>query len=340
MVALAVLGVCGLLFGSCAILLVVAENRINPDVDAPELPDITLPRAGAPLPGDRVVFDSNRSGNYELYSMLPDGTDVVQLTDDDRYDTWWGRTSPDRTRILFYRTPATTHDQDFTRTTLWVMRADGSGAEVLLPPHSYGWIIHGHAEWSPDGKQLTMFGGKRSNPQIYITDATGRDPRQLTHDGGTNVDPAWSPDGATITYAGCPSRFCLPSDQEIYVIPAQGGQRERLTDDGIRDNDPYYSPNGTQIAFLSQTSKPGDEDPAGSWNIRLMGSDGTDVRRLTDDDQVNSKPAWSRDGRRIFFHRLVYGTGADFGVWVIDVDGRNMTEVTKGQPGSNEYPGP
>ncbi|MEO2005211.1 MAG: hypothetical protein ABGY41_14070 [Candidatus Poribacteria bacterium] len=36
--------------------------------------------AAADLTGTKIVFDSNRSGNYDIYTMNPDGTGVAQLT--------------------------------------------------------------------------------------------------------------------------------------------------------------------------------------------------------------------------------------------------------------------
>jgi TolB protein len=325
-------------------LLMIADRRLNPRVDAADLPTVTLPVPAAvdpAVPEGRIVFDSDRTGTFEIFSMAADGTDVVQLTDDPGTDAFWARMSPDRRTILFYRTPAGRHNErgEYEHTELWMMRADGSGATLVVPRHAYGWNLHGHAEWSPDGASLVMFAGRNTNPQIWMTDRWGRDPRQLTDEAGTNVDPSFSPDGRTIVYAGCPHRICLPSDQEIYAIPSRGGDRVRLTDDGVRDHDPYFSPDGRTIAFLSQTASDDEGHPAGTWNIRVMGVDGQGVRMLTDDEHINSKPAWSPDGREIYFHRLVYGRGDGFQVWAIDVATGAMRELTAGASSLNEYPG-
>jgi Tol biopolymer transport system component len=336
--AIVVVGLVGLL------ALRVADERLNPDVDPAPLPTATLapPDPSDPrIPDGSIAFDSDRSGTFEIYTMTAGGTEVHALTDDAGSDAFWPRISPDRTRILFYRVPAGVHNTrgEYQETELWVMRADGSGETLLLPRHAHGWHQHGHAEWSPDGTSLVMFAGRTTNPQILVTDADGRNPRAVTDEPGTNVDPAWSPDGATIVYAGCPQRVCLPADQEIYTVPAGGGPRTRLTDDGVRDHDPYYSPDGRSIAFLSQTARADDAHPAGVWNIRLMATDGSKLRRLTDDEHINSKPAWSADGTTIYFHRLVYGRGDGFQVWAVDVSDGDLREVTRGHPGINEYPG-
>lgn len=296
---------------------------------------------GGVAPVERIVFDSNRGGNYEIYAMADDGTDVVQLTRDDAYDAFWARPSPDGTRVLFYRVPAGRHNMpgEYRETTLWVMEPDGTRATEIVERGAFGWEQQGHAEWSPDGAALTMFAGSQLNPQIWVTDADGRDPRQVTRDPGTNVDPAWSPDGSKIAYVACPEAVCLPTDQEVYTVPAAGGKRTRLTADSLRDHDPYYSPDGREIAFLTQTAAPGGGRSAGSWNLRIVGVDGGAVRMLTDDSDVNSRPAWSPDGTTIFFHRLDYDANEGFQIWALDVASGRRTQLTSSRDGTNEFPG-
>lgn len=333
-----------LLFVGLVVAIAIADKRLNPDIDVATMPTVTMrpPTLGDPTVAEgRVVFDSDRSGSFEIFSMAPDGSDVIRLTTGPHQDAFWPRLSPDRKTILFYRVPAGTHNKqgEYQHTELWMMRADGSDATLVVPRHAYGWNQQGHAEWSPDGRSLVMFAGLNTNPQIWTTDRLGGEPTRITDEPGSNLDPAYSPDGETITYAGCPSRICLPSDQEIYTIPAAGGERTRLTDDGIRDHDPYYSPDGKRIAFLSQTGQAGGAQPAGVWNIRLMDADGGRVGLLTDDQNINSKPAWSLDGQQIFFHRLVYGRGDGFQIWAIEVSTRVLREVSQGDRSLNEYPG-
>ena len=340
----------GLLVVGAVIVIALVVHHLNTPATVPASwrPPAALPRSAevAVAPGN-LVFDSNRTGNYEIWTMGPDGTGARQLTKDARYDSWWARLSPDRRTILFYRTPKGTHDKDYASTSLWAMGADGSQPVELRPAGLDGWVLQGHAEWSPDGTQLVMFGGNRSRPQIQLTDTLGQHPHAITDRGGSNVDPSWSPDGRTIVFVGCPGSFCTPSSHEIYTVPAAGGQVTRLTHDGIEDNDPYFSHDGTQLAWLSKVS--GNLLSVGVWDIRIMPvtQEGNQVvaastaapRRLVDDRNINSKPAWSLDDHTIYFHRAVAGLTHGFQVWAIGVDGTGLHELTTGQGGSNEYPG-
>lgn len=319
------------------VVLKIIDRRLNPPVDAARLPDVHLAAPTTALPDSAVLYDADPTGSFQIYALDRADKQTVQLTNEPTSDAWWPRPSPDRRRILFYRTPAGTHDRDFSRTSLWVMNADGSAQTQLLPPGSYGWNQHGHAEWSPDGRHLVMFAGKMTNPQIWITDDLGRNPRSLTDDSGVNIDPSWSPDGGTVAYIGCPHTLCLPSDQEVYVIPATGGQRVRLTSDGVRDQDPYYSPDGREVTFLSQTARPTKERPGGSWNIRTIAAAGGQVRDITTGTDVTSLPRWSKDGL-VFTHRLTYGRH-DFDLWIIDP--RSGTgEPFVASSANEEYPSP
>lgn len=337
LIAFVIVAVLGFLAFVLLIALVLwARSLDQPATVPPDFrPPTTLPSsdpAGA-VPVGHLAFDSDRSGNFEIYLMDADGGAVQALTDDAAFDSWWPRISPDRTTILFYRTPAGSHDKDFAATSLWSIAADGSGLTELRPAGLDGWVQQGHAEWSPDGQSLVMFGGNRTSPQIFVTDRQGQNPRQVTDRPGANLDPVFSPDGSTIAFVGCPGSICMFNDYEIYTIPVAGGEATRLTDDGARDHDPYYSPDGTKLAWLTQVSG----GLPGVWDVLVADANGANPRRLAGDDGVTSRPQWSADGQRIIVHRIPPG-GNRFGIFEFQVDGSGERDLTADQPSNNEYP--
>lgn len=297
----------------------------------------TPPSGSSPLAADTLVFNSDRSGNHEVYTIRTDGSDMRQLTNDATYDSWWARTAPNRQRILFYRTPKGSHDLDYAKTSLWIMNADGTQPYELRPQGTDGWELQGHAEWSPDGAKLVMFGGSGINPQIYITDALGKAPRKVTDRGGQNLDPSWSPDGSKLVFVGCPAAVCFETNYEIYTITTDGSVTNRLTDNNLRDHDPYYSPDGSRIAWIAEV-KPGAYGPVGVWDIFTMAANGSGQKRVINDDQINSKPHWSRDGSWLFFHRFVVGANTRSSVYRVRPDGTSLTEVTRNMNANAEYP--
>jgi Tol biopolymer transport system component len=351
-VVLIVLGSTAVVLIASIVVIAVIVHRLNTPEAVPKswrAPTV-LPASTQPgIPAGSLVFDSNRTGNYEIWTMNANGDDERHLTDDRAYDSWWAQLSPNRRTILFYRTPRGTHDRDYSKTSLWAMAANGADQVELRPAGLDGWVYQGHAEWSPDGRRLVMFGGSRLNPQIWITNDLGGNPTEVTHRGGSNIDPSWAPDGRTMAFVGCPSSVCLPRDQEIYVIPDTGGAATRITYDSLQDDDPAFSHDGRELAWLTKVG--GGSLGVGTWNIRLLpvkttGGTISVVRGVhptflvkANGDAIDSKPAWSLNDKTIYFHRAVGGLKSGFQIWAINVNGSDLRELTKGEPGSNEYPG-
>lgn len=296
----------------------------------------TPPPAVQPLGADKLVFDSDRIGNHEIFMMRNDGATTVQLTSDASYENWWPRLSPDRRKLLFYRSPRGKPER-YDLASLWIINVDGSGLTQLRAQGADGWALQGHGEWSPDGSAIAMFGGTATSPQIYITDSSGRNPRQLTARPGVNTDVSWSPDGRTILFNGCPTSTCSPADYEIYAMPSAGGAETRLTFDHLEDYDPYFSPDGTKIAWLTK-SDPAAWNGLGAWGISVMNADGSHPAWLIDDGNINSKPAWSLDGQSIYFHRMEPLKDVHWGVYRIGLDGSGLTALTSPGTGNNEFP--
>ncbi len=325
---------------------VTATQTATPATTAtPTATGIVSPPGGAVIDKNTMVFDSNRSGNFEIYTMLvnpdPVPESITRLTNDPTYDSWWARISPDRQSILFYRTPKGVHDTDYSQTSLWVMQADGSNQRLLRDRGRDGWAQQGHGEWSPDGTRIVVFGGSATNPQIYILNAAdGSIASQVTNRGGVSIDPSWKPaDPGNLLFVGCPIAICFPQDYEVYRIPVSGGTATRLTNNTKRDHDPYQSNLGGLIAWTQQTDTTSNGG-AGSWNIWIMNSNGSGQFNLTNDTAISTVPqwSWSPDDRWIYFHRLV-PPGTRFGIYRIGpAAGATIVPVLVEASWINEYP--
>lgn len=325
----------------CLSLLFVLAACSSSDLNEP-----APPPAAPMLAADTLVFNGAMTGNMEIYQIGVGETDATALTSDSRYDSWWPRVSPDREQVLFYRTPAGTGD-DYAQTALWVMSADGSNARELIPRGTHGWTIQGHAEWSPDGQQLVMCGTADSAVHVFTTDANGQNPVQQTLDGTWNCDPAWSPDGAAIVFNRCTTPGpCgdpnVKADLEIFLMPASttgnnAAQMTRLTTNNRADYDAYFSPDGSTIAWL-QLVDPSGWGGVGTWSVFAMDPGGANQRAVIDDGFINSKPAWSLDGRQIYLHRLGPGSTGNWELFSVAPDGTNLQRINPVVPANLEYP--
>ncbi len=315
----------------------------SPVSSAASIPSSASSASSAPaLTASQLVFDSDRTGNHEIFIMKTDGSSVQQLTNDTQYENWWPRISPDRKKVLFYRSPFG-KPENYSEASLWVVNVDGSGITQLRAKGADGWTLQGHGEWSPDGTKIAMFGSVGSSLEIFVTDAQGNNPVQYTSRGGVNTDVSWSPDGTKILFNGCPTTPCTPANYEIYVMAATAfSPATRLTVDGLADYDPYFSPDSSQIAWLvnvDPTKFPFGDVTLGAWAIRIADADGSNARYLINDGNINSKPAWSLDGQTIFFHRMELDPLVEgkFGVFRISKTGADLTRLTA-VGHNNEHP--
>jgi len=148
---------------------------------------------------------------------------------------------------------------------------------------------------------------------IYVIGINGTGKRQLVS--GPASEPAWSPDGSEIAFAGGQS-----GSSQIYVADADTGAiLAQLTTGPGNNSEPAWSPDGTEIAFIS--------DRGGSNRLYVMQADGADQQPLTEDAGVDSDPTWSPDSQHIAFANDQLAPPA-FQIYQIDVDGTGELQVT------------
>lgn len=112
---------------------------------------------------------------------------------------------------------------------------------------------------------------------------------------------------------------------DICAINADGGDQRRLTAAAGTDFYPEWGPAGNLIIWSSRRS--------GSFQLFLMGADGSDQRQITDFGSLFA-PDISPDGRRV---ALTNAAGDFQHVWVMDLDGGRAQALTAG-PSNNVDP--
>jgi dipeptidyl aminopeptidase/acylaminoacyl peptidase len=184
----------------------------------------------------------------------------------------------------------------------------------------------GSPEISPDGRWVA-YTVREANwtddayeTQIWLGDARGGAPRQLTTSKKSSQSPAWAPDG---------SRLAFISDRtdkrQIYLINPHAGEADALTilDDAV--NDFAWSPDGKSIAYTApepRSSAMKDRDKKyGEFRIvdqdyRMAHLFVIDIatrttRTLTRGAYTVGSFAWAPDGRSIAFdHRVNLSPGS------------------------------
>lgn len=271
-----------------------------------------------------IVFSSDRNGNYELYYMSIDGSNVTQVTSSEYLD-YYPRFSPDDSKLVFSST------RDSENQEIYLMNSDGTDVLRLTKNEvrDYDPCI------SPDGLKVfyTSVAAKEENqtgPQkssIYSMDIDGSNQVIVKDDPNGNYsdyDPNISADGLKLLFSS--SRTY---DDEIYIMDIEGSSPINLTNTTGWDGRPSFSSDGLKIVFSSGRNGNGE-----TADIYIMNSVGTDVKRLTNDGVWNSDPCFSPDELKI-----VYGSKKDaiVDIYIMDVDGKNAAQLTK-DAGRNYYP--
>ena len=201
-------------------------------------------------------------------------TRVVGLTNSYDDVAW----SPDSRRIAF-------RDDNM----LYVVNADGSGGlERLARYADYGW------EWSPDGTRIAYVGVTGGRKALFVVSTAGAPrPRQIRVAipgvaAPSFFAPTWSPNGARIAFECCANGY-QPRGNWIYLAHADGSDLVRTLRGDIRG----WSPDGRLILVSRGFNA--------LWELFLIRSDGTFLRRLPVCAKGCGQVAWLPDAKRILY---------------------------------------
>jgi Tol biopolymer transport system component len=272
--------------------------------------------ASATYPGSvdgRLAMGSGVNGNFDIYTVLPNGRALRRLTTDPLFDACpaW---SADGKRIAWcHGVQAQTGIID-----VWTMKANGTGKFQVTDLGGRSFF----PDYSPDGSTI-VFNSDRDGGLIrgYLMDVDGSNLRRIDVDMWVEY-PSFSPDGTSIAFMGA-----LGSNYEIFVADLATDATEQLTDSPGHDGWPSWSPDGSAIAFTTVRDDcsfaPSDlecwvtDQEDEHHDIWLIDPDGGDLRRVT--PEFGHFVAWSPDGRYL----LISG----YALYVVRTDGSGRLEL-------------
>lgn len=237
--------------------------------------------------GKWLVFDSDKTGNVELYKVALAGSpEPVQLTNTPASE-FWGTWSPDASEIAF-------HSARARHRAIFIIRADGGGEHQItsLPDDSY------MGDWSPDGRSIAFMNRSPTKSDLYVItrDASGASaangtwgaPRRV---GGTpgSRSPRWSPDGSSILY--------IDAARSLMSLPLSGGAPRVVLDSaavGARLD--WLATNASSSTVIVAA---GTQAARTFWSVPL---DGRPAHKVftTAASQASSNSEFDTDGRRLF----------------------------------------
>jgi Tol biopolymer transport system component len=244
--------------------------------------------------GERLVFDSDRDGNFEIYTMPVGASEPTRLTTDPAgdYGPAW---SPDGSHIAFHSLRHGTRD-------VFTMRADGSGLTRRTEGPSHQLDV----DWSPDGGALVF--------EVLTWDLHLGHFSVLTLDSGQShtLDVVgdfarWSPAGDLVAFHG---------PDGLRVISPSGGESRLIAPITEEYGEPFYSawaPDGRTLYYLAK----GDRGAS----IHAVSPAGGAARLLVRFDDPSRQPTrygFTTDGRRFY---LTMGSH-ESDVWVAELETR------------------
>jgi Tol biopolymer transport system component len=178
--------------------------------------------------------------------------------------------------------------------TLWRSRVDGT-ERLQLSPSSM--IRAGAPQWSPDGKQIAFSANPGTTKHIYIVSADGGALKEVTKGERVDFYPNWSKDSDSLFFGSMAAiaiyELNLKTNQ-VTTLPGSKGMRS-----------PIISPDYNYIAALTSADHLVVFDlKAQKW---------TELTRTQAD-----YPAWSHDGRYVYFSTTAGGEPAFYRVQVKD----------------------
>jgi TolB protein len=275
----------------------------------------TYGQTGAPYRG-KILFSSYLSGNWEIWSIHPDGTNPIQLTRSPE-EKQYPSCSPDGSRIVYGNNQG----------EIVVAEPDGTAVKLdFIPQQSR------YPAWSPDGGKIVFvafeFKDGKETGDIWVADLRERKVRRCTQGEGVKRNPRWSPDGSAILYSsgrwGSGGRLI----EELWLADGEGKNPRPFVSDGHSNVQPAWSPDGKWVAFASNRDR--------SMDIWLVDRKGKNPRQLTRHRAYEGHPSWSPDGSMISF---VSTRRERMEIWVMARDGtdeRPLKEFSGSKGGERE----
>jgi Tol biopolymer transport system component len=202
--------------------------------------------AGAPdwsSGGDKIVYESNQTGDYRIWVMNADGSGQTRLTDDPGFADLEPAWSPDGTHILF--THCDDHIGFILTCDLEVMNAAGGEMRRLAGGH---WT-YVRGQYSPDGQRIVV-GADRGGflSALWVMRADGTGLHRITRSSLEAFWPGWSPDGRRIVFTD----NCCQGGSNIWTVRPDGTGLRELTHFGpmpLQGGFASYSPDGRRIVL-------------------------------------------------------------------------------------------
>jgi Tol biopolymer transport system component len=196
-----------------------------------------------------IVFKSDRTGDYQLWVMLANGSHPVQITAQ-RGGAGAPSFSSDGKKLLFETGEGNGH--------LRVVIIQGGRQRTLA--------IGGGPAFSPRARKIAYWHFSGGHWRLYVMNSDGSGQHRLTSATSNYISrPSYSPDGRRIAF-----QSIYRGIHQVFLANADGSHVTKLTKCPLGCLAPVFSPDGRTIAYLTTTA-----------NLYMMNPDGSRQRFVT-----------------------------------------------------------
>jgi dipeptidyl aminopeptidase/acylaminoacyl peptidase len=212
---------------------------------------------------------------------------------------------------------------------------------------------------SPDGKYLSMLREVDDQPQVFLMDLSGGEAWQLTRHEGEITDYRWAGNGAIVFVAEEPmgevekKEFGLGDDPifvnegpngknhgrwtHLWRIDIESKDESRITEEDLLIDGFDVSPDGLRVIFAARPHDRGNF-PFHS-ELFLVDTGGGNLKRLTDNQDLEIDPLWSPDGKTFVYHA---SSGETFDLrsgflWIMDPDTGTVSKLEAHHTGEIDH---
>jgi serine/threonine protein kinase/Tol biopolymer transport system component len=251
--------------------------------------------------------------NRSLPAFLP--TNIAQLTYDPAVEMG-PSLSPDGKWITYARRAG-------GRSDIFLQAVGGENAINLTKDLDRG---AEQPAFSPDGERIAFRAGSQAGG-LFTMGRTGELVRRISDDGH---HPSWSPDAKWVAYSTAragdfPSAH--PGGAELWIVNVESGEKRRISSaDALQ---PAWSPDNKWVAYWGVDPGTSHRD---LWTVSPEGGTPT---RVTNDAANDGSPAWSADGRRLYFSS---DRGGTLNLWRISINAATGEAVGPAEPVTTPNP--
>lgn len=236
--------------------------------------------------GRQIVFRSRRDGSADLFIMDADGTNARNLIKDpvdSIFDDFYPRWNPARDLIAMY----TDRFYEPSVGCAWhrvayMPRGGGKDSIVVLDAHM---TEQETLAWSPDGSTIVYssrcdFASEQA-VELFSWNIDTDEITQLTDNGYSNSDPAFSLDGRFLAYQSVRNA----GGADIFVRNLETGEERNVTNHPGKDSHPTWSPDGRFLAYV--TNRDGNDE------IYVLDLETGETWNVSNHPAADFEPAWS-----------------------------------------------